>query len=121
MDGTWLLIGYQCVQLTHSTLPSDSPNPVILAPSSEYVQLMHVIHVISGEKFFAKLVGTALFLLPCLAHAGHIGTDRSLLTGHDAQLSQQITANLSHTLSQRHENTYYTDWRPLLDNSVTQK
>ena len=26
------------------------------------------------------------YLRPCLAHAGHIGTDRSLLTGHNALL-----------------------------------
>ena len=39
---------------------------------------------------------------PCSAHAGHIGTDRSLLTGHDALLLQQIARDLLHALSHTH-------------------
>ena len=31
---------------------------------------------------------------PCSALAGHIGTDRSLLTGHDALLLRQIARDL---------------------------
>ena len=37
--------------------------------------------------------------LICSAHAGYIGTDRSLLTGHDALLLRQIARDLLHALS----------------------
>ena len=46
--------------------------------------------------------------VPVLAHAGHIGTDRSLLTGHNALLLQQIARDLLHALSHG---------RPLLNQS----
>ena len=39
-------------------------------------------------------------------HAGHIGTDRSLLTGHNALLSRQIARDLLHALLHRHNNTW---------------
>ena len=45
-------------------------------------------------------------LCPCLAHAGHIGTDRSLLTGHDDLLLQQIARDLLHASSHRHDYTW---------------
>ena len=34
-------------------------------------------------------------------HAGHIGTDRSLLTGHNALLLRQIARDLLHALLHR--------------------
>ena len=40
---------------------------------------------------------------PCSAHVGHIGTDRSLLKGHNDLLLRQIARDLSHT----HDNTWY--------------
>ena len=43
---------------------------------------------------------------PCSAYVGYIGTDRSLLTGHDAVLLQQIARDLLHALSHRHDNTW---------------
>ena len=39
-------------------------------------------------------------------HAGHIGTDRSLLTGHNALLLRQIARDLLYALSHRHDNTW---------------
>ena len=41
----------------------------------------------------------------CSSHTGHKGTDRSLLTGHDALLLRQIARDLLHALSNRHDNT----------------
>ena len=40
-------------------------------------------------------------------HAGHIGTDRSLLTGHGALFLRQIARNRLHALSHRHDYTWY--------------
>ena len=40
---------------------------------------------------------------PCLAHAGYIGTDRSLLRGHNALLLQQVARDPLHALSHRRE------------------
>ena len=42
---------------------------------------------------------------PRSAHAGFIGTDRSLPTGHDALLLHKIARNISHELSHIHDNT----------------
>ena len=39
-------------------------------------------------------------------HASHIGTDRSLLTGHNALLLRQIARDLLHALLHRHYNTW---------------
>ena len=39
----------------------------------------------------------------CSEHADYIGTDRSLLTGHDALLLQQLARDLLHSLSHRHD------------------
>ena len=44
--------------------------------------------------------------VPVLAHAGHIGTDRSLLTGHNPLLLRQIARDLLHALLHRHNNTW---------------
>ena len=52
--------------------------------------------------------------VPVLAHAGHIGTDRSLLTGHDALLLQQIASGLLHALSHRHDNTWTAFVEPVV-------
>ena len=46
-------------------------------------------------------------LRPCLAHAGNIGTDRSLLMGHDALLLRHMARDLLHALSDRHDNTWH--------------
>ena len=43
---------------------------------------------------------------PCLMHAGHIGTDRSLLTGHNALLLRQIARDLLHASSHRQNDTW---------------
>ena len=47
---------------------------------------------------------------PCSAHAGHFGTDRSLLTGHDALLLWQIARDLLRALSYKHDNTWHGLW-----------
>ena len=47
---------------------------------------------------------------PCSAHAGHIGTDRSLLMGYDAILLRHIARDLLHVLSHRHDNTWNGLW-----------
>ena len=49
------------------------------------------------------------YLRPCLAHAGHIGTDRSLLTGHDVLLLRQIARDLLHASLYRHNDTWTHD------------
>ena len=46
------------------------------------------------------------YLRPCLTHADHIGTDRSLLTGHNALLLRQIARDLLHALLHRYNNTW---------------
>ena len=46
-----------------------------------------------------------IILRPCSAQAGYIGTNRSLLTGHNTLLLQQIARDLLHALSHRHNNT----------------
>ena len=46
------------------------------------------------------------YLRPCLAHAGHIGTDRSLLMGHNALLLRQIARDLLHASLHRHNDTW---------------
>ena len=51
---------------------------------------------------------------PCSAHAGHIGTDRSLLTGHNALLLRQIARDLLHALSHRHNNTWTAFVEPVV-------
>ena len=40
-------------------------------------------------------------------YAGYIGTDRSLLMGHDALLLRHIAMDLLHALSHRHDNTWH--------------
>ena len=44
------------------------------------------------------------YLRHCSALADYMGTDRSLLTGHDAPLLRQIVRDLSHALLHRHNN-----------------
>ena len=41
---------------------------------------------------------------PCSAHADHIRTDRSMLTGRDALLLRQIARDFLHELSHRCNN-----------------
>ena len=57
-------------------------------------------------------------------HAGHIGTDRSLLTGHNALLLRQIARDLLHALLHRH-NTWTTFFEPVVSTggseSITQR
>ena len=53
------------------------------------------------------------YLRPCLAHAGHIGTDRSLLTGHDALLLRQI----ARIFYMHYHTDMITHGRPLLNQS----
>ena len=45
--------------------------------------------------------------IPCSAHAGYIGTYRRLLTGRNVLLLRQITRDLLHALSHRHDNTLH--------------
>ena len=54
------------------------------------------------------------FVYICSAHAGHIGSDRSLLTGHDAPLVQQIVRDLLHALSHRHDYTRTAFVEPII-------
>ena len=56
---------------------------------------------------------------PCSAHAVYIGTDRSLLTGHDALLLRQIARDLLHTLSHKQQKNSWTAFGepPLLNQS----
>ena len=51
---------------------------------------------------------------PCLTHAGHIGTDRSLLTGHNALLLQQIARDLLHASLHRHDDTWTAFFEPVV-------
>ena len=46
--------------------------------------------------------------VPVLTHAGHIGADRSLLTGHDALLLRQIARDLLHASLHRHNDPWTT-------------
>ena len=50
---------------------------------------------------FVWIILTSLF-----THAGHIGTDRSPLTGQNALLLRQIARDLLHALLHRHNNTW---------------
>ena len=43
---------------------------------------------------------------PRLEHAGHIGIDRSMLTGHNALLLRQIARDLLHALLHRHNDIW---------------
>ena len=52
--------------------------------------------------------------VPVLTHAGHIGTDRSLLTGHNALLLRQIARDLLHALLHRHNNTWTAFFEPVV-------
>ena len=54
------------------------------------------------------------YLCPCLAHAGHVGTDRSLPTGHDALLLRQIARDLLHALLHRHNETWTAFFEPVV-------
>ena len=62
--------------------------------------------------------------VPVLTHAGHIETDRSLLTGHNALLLRQIARDLLHALLHRHNNTWTAFFEPVVgtggSESVTQ-
>ena len=51
---------------------------------------------------------------PCLTHAGYIGTDRSLLTGHNGLLLRQIARDLLYALLQRHNNTWTAFFEPVV-------
>ena len=57
-------------------------------------------------------------------HAGHIGTDRSLLTGHNALLLRQIARDLLHALLHSHNNTWTAFFEPVVgtggSKSITQ-
>ena len=53
--------------------------------------------------------------VPVLAHAGHIGTDRSLLMGHNALRLRQIVRDLLHALSHRHDNTWTAFVEPVVN------
>ena len=55
------------------------------------------------------------YLCCCLTHAGHIGTDRSLLMGHDVLLLRQIARDLLHASLHRHNDT----WTAFLDPVVS--
>ena len=54
------------------------------------------------------------YLRPCLAHAGHIRTDRSLLMGHDALLLRQIARDLLHASLHRHNDTWTAFFEPVV-------
>ena len=54
------------------------------------------------------------YLRPCSAHAGCIGTDRSLLTGRDALLLQLIAMDLLHASSHRHDDTWTAFVEPVI-------
>ena len=51
---------------------------------------------------------------PCSAHAGYIGTERSLLTGHDALLLRQTAGDLLYALSHRHDCTWTAFVEPVV-------
>ena len=59
--------------------------------------------------------GFGLYWRPCSAHADYIGTDRSLLTEHNAPLLRHIARDLLHALSHKHDNTWHglcwTSWQ----------
>ena len=70
-----------------------------------------------GIRFF--VIASIAFLIesylrPCLAHAGHRGTDRSLLTGHDALLLRQIARDLLHASLHRHNDTWTAFFEPVV-------
>ena len=65
------------------------------------------------KTFISCMAESESYQRPCLAHAGYIGTDRSLLTGHDALLLQQIARDLLHVLSHRHDNTWTAFYEPV--------
>ena len=50
-----------------------------------------------------------------MAHAGYIGTDRSLPTGYSAILLRQIARDLLHALSDRHDNTWMAFVEPVIN------
>ena len=54
------------------------------------------------------------YLRPCLTHAGHIGTEISLLTGHNALLLRQKARDLLHALLHRHNNTWTAFFEPVV-------
>ena len=60
-----------------------------------------------------------IILSPCSAHAGYIGTDRSLLRGHDALLLRHIARDLLHTLSHRHDYTWTAFVEPVIRSGGT--
>ena len=55
--------------------------------------------------------------LPSSVHAGHLGTDKSLLTGHNALLFRQIARDLLHALSHRHDKTWTAFGEPVVGTS----
>ena len=59
-------------------------------------------------------MGYGFFSFPCPAHAGYMGTDRTLLMAHNALLLQQIARNLLQALPHGHDNTTW----PLVNQSV---
>ena len=60
----------------------------------------------------------ALYLCPRSVHAGYIRTDRSLLLGHDALLSQKIAGDLSTALSHSTAFWWTSQWH-WLDELIT--
>ena len=67
--------------------------------------------------FFSLLVS---FSRPCSAHAGYIGTDRSLLTGHNVLHLRQIARDLLHASSLRHNNTSTAFGEPVVGTGTEQ-
>ena len=53
-------------------------------------------------------------------NGGHIGTDRSLLTGHNALLLRRIARDLLHVISHRHghDNTWTAFGEPVVVQAI---
>ena len=81
---------------------------------------MSAVNSIHVTETFLAIYGFCLFCFfksyqrPYLAHAGHIKIGRSLLTGHDALLLQQIARDLSHALSHKYDNTWTAFGEPVV-------
>ena len=63
----------------------------------------------NGDALIDWIIFTSL-----LAHAGHIGTDRSLLTEYDALLLGQIARDLLHASLHRHNDTWTAFFEPVV-------
>ena len=68
--------------------------------------------------------GFGLYKRPCSANAGYVGTDGSLLMGHDALLLRRIARDLLHASSHRHNDTWTAFFEPVVstggNKSITQ-